>query len=82
MPQNDPTEEMVRREIAEARRILREDGLLLTQKEILARFDKHFPDETPEDESGDPKPPKRKESPETAQPEEKSGIWWGNKLHE
>jgi hypothetical protein len=65
---DDPTEAIIKREIAAARRILREDR-------VLAKLDKHFPDEPPVDPGAPPAPPK-KDPP--ADPPKKSGIWWGD----
>lgn len=62
----EPTEAIIRREIAAARRILRED-------KILAKLGKAFPDEPPADPNAPPAPPK-KDPPE---PPVKRGIWWG-----
>lgn len=63
----DPTEEIIRKEIAEARRILREDR-------VLAKLNKHFPDEPVTDPKDGPPPPDPKDPPE---PVVKKGIWWG-----
>ena len=66
----DDVEAMVKREVAEARRILREDKL-------LAKLNKHFPDEPdPEPDDGKPKPPDKKPDPEPGA-EKKPGLWWG-----
>jgi hypothetical protein len=65
---DDPTEAIIKREIAVARRILREDR-------VLAKLDKHFPDEPPVDPDAPPAPPK-KDPP--ADPPKKGGIWWGD----
>jgi hypothetical protein len=67
---DNPTEAMVRREIAAARRILREDR-------ILAKLGKHFPDEPPSD-PGAP-PPDKKDPPGDPTPvTPKKGLWWGD----
>ena len=77
---SDDVEEMVKREVAEARRILREDRVLVSNAAILARLDKHFPDEPQPANPDKPQPPKKKEEPETGQPEKKPGVWWGDKV--
>lgn len=69
----EDVEALVRKEVEKARRILRED-------KVMVKLNKHFPDEpeTTEDEDPSiPKPPARKTEPETGQPEKKPGIWWG-----
>lgn len=66
----EDVEEIVKREIARARNILREDR-------VLGKLNKHFPDEPPADDPNKPKPPDKKPEPEDAQPEKKPGIWWG-----
>lgn len=63
---SEPTEATIKREIAAARRILREDR-------ILAKLNKAYPDEPPADPNAPPAPP-RKDPPE---PKVKQGIWWG-----
>lgn len=65
----DPTEAVVRREVAAARRILREDRM-------LAKLSKAFPDEPPVDPAAPPpdKKPDPGKPPETA----RKGLWWGD----
>lgn len=64
---SDPTEALVRKEVARARKILREDLM-------LGKLSKAFPDE-PEPENPDgPKAPVKTEPKE--QPKRK-GLWWG-----
>jgi len=74
MPQDEPTEAIIRREIAAARRILREDKILRSHSEMRERFDKQFPvapEGTPQPpKPGDPKPPK----PEGG----RKSLWWGD----
>lgn len=66
---SDPTEDIIKREIAAARQILREDRL-------LAKLNKHFPDDPPPHDPKDgPPPPDPKDPP--ADPPKKRGIWWG-----
>ena len=62
----EPTEAIVRREVARARRILREDAL-------LGKLSKAFPDEPPADPNAPPAPEKQ---PPKEQPKRK-GVWWG-----
>jgi hypothetical protein len=75
---DDPTEEMVKKEISEAVRILREDGIHIS-KTISGLFEKFqgkpADPPAPEPGAGDPPPPK----PEPGEPVKKSGIWWGNR---
>lgn len=77
MPQDEPTEAIIRREIAAARRILREDRVIKSHSEMRERFDKQFPPDpvapegTPQPpKPGDPKPPK----PEGG----RKSLWWGD----
>lgn len=65
----EPTEDVIRREIAAARQILREDR-------ILAKLNKHFPDEPVHDPKNGPPPPDPKDPP--TGPPERKGIWWGD----
>jgi len=84
---DDPTEEIIRREVAEAARILREDGISVRLSAIEAKFSKHFPDDPPndpdtkdgDDPNGPPKPPDPKDPPNKPEPE-KRGLWWGNAI--
>jgi hypothetical protein len=75
----EDVEALVKREVEAARKILREDGIIASQKAIREKLDKHFPDE-PEPGSDDPQPPDRKPEPEPSQPEKKKGIWWGDNV--
>lgn len=74
----DPTEEMVKKEIADAVKILREDGVHIS-KTIGGLFDKlQGKNEPPAPEPpGEGNPPPKKDTP--AEPPKKSGIWWGNR---
>jgi len=69
----DPTEDMVRREIDRARRILQSDKHAEHLKGLADRFDRHFPDNSG---TGDDTPP----APEAIPPKEtapkRKGIWW------
>jgi hypothetical protein len=74
---NDPTEDVVKREVAEAARILREDGHAVRLSAIEAKLNKHFPDEPPEDDpNGPPKPPDA--IPPKEPGDKKKGLWWGD----
>jgi hypothetical protein len=77
---DDPTEEIIKREVAEAARILREDGHAANLSAIRAKLDKHFPDENPDggDIKDGPKPPDKKD-PADAPPKRK-GLWWGEDI--
>ena len=87
MAEDNPTEEMIRREVAEAARILREDGYAATQQAIKAKLDKHFPDEPDPDKKdgdtgdGNPSPPDKKDPPNPSG-EKKRGLWWGDAVSE
>jgi hypothetical protein len=71
----------IKREIEEARRILREDHIIVSQKAIQEKLAKHFPDEPePPDPTG-PNPPKRKAEPNEP-PKPKPNLWWGDALSE
>lgn len=72
-------EAIVKREVDAARKILREDGIIASQKAIQEKLAKHFPDD-PEPGNDDPKPPDKKPEPEPGQPEKKRGIWWGDNV--
>lgn len=67
----DEDKKLIREEIAEARRILREDR-------VLAKLNKHFPDQAEEEDDGLPKPPPKKDKPE--EPPKKRDAWWGDAL--
>lgn len=79
----DPTEEVIKREIAAAAKILREDGHSVRLSNIEAKLNKHFPDEPEEDPNADPSKPK---SPEKKDPKDdpppKKGLWWGDATNE
>lgn len=64
---DDPTEAMIRKEIARARKILRED-------KVLGKLNKAFPDEPQNPPGGPPAPPPV--DPKDP-PEPKKGLWWG-----
>lgn len=70
----------IKREIEEARRILREDGILTSNRAIMEKLNKHFPDPEPEpDPDKGPVPPKRKENPNEP-PKPKKDAWWGDAI--
>jgi hypothetical protein len=80
----DDVEGIVKREVAAARAILREDRILKSHAQLHARFDKHFPEESegnnPESSTNDPdKPPApQAKPPQAAKTDDKpKGIWWG-----
>ena len=79
MPE-DPTEEMIKREIAAARAILRDDSVLKSHRELSTRLDKHFPpepspDNPPDSDPGKPPSPPRKDPPPVLK--QRGGLWWG-----
>lgn len=73
-------EEVLKREVAEAARILREDGHTVSLKAIQARLDKHFPDDTePPEDDGKPTPPPPKEDPNVPEGDRRPKSkfsWW------
>jgi hypothetical protein len=75
---DDPTEEMVKKEIAKARRIIQSDKHSEALRGLSDRFDKHFPDNSGnpgDDDAPSPPPPvPPKETPK------RKGIWWNNEL--
>lgn len=80
MSDDDPTEAMVRREVAEAARIIREDYGVKAMREM---FREYFGDPKPktdeftsEESEATPPPAKEKTKPK------KHGIWWGDALEE
>lgn len=73
MTGEDPTEDMIRREIAEAARILREDGFHV-RRHIMEALAAKAPETEPAPTEGDPPPPKPKPAP----PVRKS-LWWGDR---
>jgi hypothetical protein len=71
----EPTEAMIKSEIAAAKAILREDKLIKSHGELRERLDKHFPDNSGDGGEGDPPKP-----PDPVPPKEKPSrrsIWWG-----
>jgi hypothetical protein len=63
---DEPTEDIIRREIAAARQIIRDD-------KILSKLGKHFPDKPETDPDAPPVPPKK----EPEEPPVRKGLWWG-----
>lgn len=73
-------EEIVKREVAAAREILRSDGIIASNKALKEKLDRHFPDD-PEPNPDAPQPPKKKDEPEKPDtPERKPGLWWGDSV--
>jgi hypothetical protein len=75
MARDEPTEAIIKREIAAARRILREDKVLASHAALSERIDKHFPAAEPPADPSNPPPPPRKDEP--ADPPPKTSLWWG-----
>jgi hypothetical protein len=73
---SEDVEAIVKREVAAARAILREDKLIASHGALKAKMDKHFPDEEEVTDDGKPKPPDKKPTPEPGT-DKKPGIWWG-----
>lgn len=71
----EPTEDIIKREIAAARRILQEDRHHAAITGLTERFDKKFPAD-PENPEGTPPAPKPKE-PASDIPAPKPSLWWG-----
>lgn len=70
----------IKKEIAEAQRILREDGIIASNKAIMEKLQKHFPDEPAEPVNpNEPQPPPRKDDP-NAPPQPPKSKWWGDSL--
>jgi len=74
---DDPTEEIIKREIAKARRIIQSDKHAGALKGLADRFDKHFPDNSGGTDGDPPKPPDPVPPKETPK---RRGIWWGHEL--
>jgi hypothetical protein len=78
---NDPTEDVIKREIAAAAKILREDGHAVRLSAIEAKLDKHFPDEPEgDDDPNGPKKPDKKPEPSPSGTKPRGGIWWGESV--
>lgn len=71
----EPTEDIIKREIAAARRILQEDRHHAALSGLTERFNRQFPEE-PSAPEGTPPPPKPRTDPAPpAAP--KPSLWWG-----
>jgi hypothetical protein len=71
---SEPTEDMIKREIAAAAKILREDGHSVRLTRIEEKLARQFPDPPDDDPSGKPGAPPRKDP--APKPVRKS-LWWG-----
>lgn len=77
--EQDPTEEMVKREVAEAMRIFRSDHDHVTTS-VRGLLEEFFGEKKPKEETDDtPTPPPAKEDPPKATKKRK-GIWWGDAM--
>jgi hypothetical protein len=72
----EPTEEIIRREIAAARRILQEDRHHAALTGLTERFDKQYP-QAPIPPKGTPPPPDPK-NPPADPPAPRRSMWWGD----
>lgn len=73
MPRDEPTEDIIRREITAARKILREDKVLSAHRELMTKLTPPEPGDPPKDPGNPPAP----EPKEPAEPPAKRGVWWG-----
>lgn len=73
---DDPTEDIIKREIAKARRIIQSDKHSEGLRGLSERFDKHFPDNSGGTD-GPPSPPPAVPPKETPK---RKGIWWGEEI--
>jgi hypothetical protein len=67
----DPSEEAIKREVAAAARILREDGHAVRLAAIEARLDKAFPEQDP------PNPLTPPRNPPKPSGGKRKSLWWG-----
>lgn len=77
----DPTEEMVKREIAAAAKILREDGHALSLKTLHDKLDKLLggtSNESDDSTEGKSPPDSGNPKPSAGDKKTKKGLWWGN----
>jgi len=74
---SEMTPDQIRAEIAEARRMVREDKILVGQKAIHAKLSKVYPDE-PEIPEGTPPAPPAGDPP--ANPPKRTSKWWGDAI--
>lgn len=74
---DDPTEEMVKKEIADAVRILKDDGMHISKTigGLFAKFQGKPDIEPVEPKEGDPPP--KKDTP--TEPPKRKGLWWGER---
>lgn len=72
---SEMTPEQIKAEIAEARRMVREDKLLASHTRLQAKLDKHFPDEPAEPPEGAPPAP---EPHDPEPPKKPTSKWWGD----
>lgn len=71
----EPTEDLVRREIEKARRILQSDKHAAALGGLSERFDKHFPDNSGGKPGGDDPASPPPAIPPKEQPKKRS-VWW------
>lgn len=72
---DEPTEDIIRKEVAEAARILREDGHSVRLGKIEEKLNKHFPDEP---EPANPLTPPKGDPKKSG--EKRSSLWWGDQV--
>jgi hypothetical protein len=72
MPRDEPTEDIVRREIKRARQILREDRVIKAHGELMGRLT------PPADPGNPPGTPPAPEPRDPVDPPKKPGVWWGD----
>jgi hypothetical protein len=74
------TPDEIKAEIAEARRIVREDQHILAIRGVREKLDKHFPDEpeAPAVPEGTPPAPEPVDPP--ADPPKPKSKWWGDAI--
>jgi hypothetical protein len=82
--ETDPTEETIRKEIADAVRILREDGVHIHRtykrfQETLTPTDPPTDPPSPKDPPANPTDPPPPKDPPANPPKKKKGIWWGDR---
>ena len=83
MANEDPTEDMVRREMAAAVEILRSDMYLTHSKTMAERLDKLEARFGGGDDTGNgdgKTPPPKKEEPPSPPASKRRGLWWGDAL--
>ena len=82
MPLSDEDKAEIQKEIAEARRILKEDAQLSHYKRMDERWTRvHGPDPAGEpSDSGNPDQPPAPDPKPDEPPSKKKGIWWGDAI--